>query len=103
MKIGNLSLLKLIGKGTMGEVYLSKKEDSKEYYATKKITKEYVDRPQVKKYFINELSILKKLKHNKIVRLIDLKQTPSHYYTNITIRLENNLGEFTAFGATHSK
>ena len=80
MKIGNLSLLKLIGKGTMGEIYLSSKKDSKEYYATKKIKKENADRPQVKKYFINEISILKKLKHNKIVRLIDLKQTPSHYY-----------------------
>ena len=80
MKVGNLTLLKQIGKGTMGEVFLSCKQDSKEYYATKKIKKEYADRPQVKKYFINELTLLKKLKHNKIVRLIDLKQTPSHYY-----------------------
>jgi len=80
MKIGNLTLLKLIGKGTMGEVYLSSRKDTKEYFATKKVTKEYADRPQVKKYFINEISILKRLKHNKIVRLVDLKQTPSHYY-----------------------
>ena len=80
MKIGNLSLLQLIGKVTMGEVYLSSKTDSKEFYATKKIKKEYADRPQVKKYFYNEITILKKLKHNKIVRLIELKQTPSHYY-----------------------
>ena len=80
MKVGNLSLIKSIGKGTMGEVFLSSKKDSKEYYATKKIKKEYADRPQVKKYFINEITILKKLKHNKIVRLIELKQTPSHYY-----------------------
>ena len=80
MKIGNLTLLKLIGKGTMGEVYLSSKKDCKEHFATKKVTKEYADRPQVKKYFINEISILKRLKHNKIVKLIDLKQTPSHYY-----------------------
>ena len=80
MKVGNLTLIKVIGKGTMGEVYLSSKKDSKEYYATKKIKKEYADRPQVKKYFINEISILKKIKHNKIVKLIDLKQTPSHYY-----------------------
>ena len=80
MKVGNLTLIKTIGKGTMGEVYLSSKKDSKEYYATKKIKKEYADRPQVKKYFINEISILKKIKHNKIVRLIELKQTPSHYY-----------------------
>ena len=80
MKIGNLSLLKLLGKGTMGEVYLSTKKDSKELYATKKLDKKTADRPQVKKYFINEIKILRELKHNKIIRLIDLKQTPSHYY-----------------------
>ena len=80
MKIGNLTLLKLIGKGTMGEVYLSSRKDCKEHFATKKVTKEYADRPQVKKYFVNEISLLKRLKHNKIVKLIDLKQTPSHYY-----------------------
>ena len=80
MKIGNINLLKLIGKGTMGEIYLSKKDNSKEYFATKKIDKKSADRPAVRKYFINEISILKKLKHNKIVRLIELKQTPSHYY-----------------------
>ena len=33
MKIGNLTLLKLIGKGTMGEVYLSNKKDSKDLLA----------------------------------------------------------------------
>ena len=48
MKIGNLTLLKLIGKGTMGEVYLSSRKDCKEHFATKKVTKEYADRPQVK-------------------------------------------------------
>ena len=80
MKIGNLSLIKSIGKGTMGEVFLSTKKDSKEYYATKKIDRKYADRPGVKKYFTNEITILKSLKHNKIIRLADLKQTPSHYY-----------------------
>ena len=78
MKIGSLTLLKLIGKGTMGEVYLSSKKDSKEFYALKKIYKKNADRHGVKKYFINEITILKNLKHNKIVHLIDLKQTPSH-------------------------
>ena len=80
MKIGNLSLLSSIGKGTMGEVFLSTKKDSKEFYATKKIDRKYADRPSVKRYFTNEITILKSLKHNKIIRLVDLKQTPSHYY-----------------------
>lgn len=36
-------------------------------------------------------------------KLFYLCKIPSHYYTNITIQLENNLGEFMAFRATHSK
>ena len=73
MKIGNLSLLSSIGKGTMGEVFLSTKKDSKEFYATKKIDRKHADRPEVKRYFTNEINILKSLKHNKIIRLVDLK------------------------------
>ena len=79
-KIGNYCLLKQLGKGTMGEVYLTQKDGSNEYYATKAIDKKKADRPQVRKYFINEISILKELKHKKIVRFYDLKQTTSHYY-----------------------
>ena len=64
----------------MGEVFLSSKKDSKEYFATKKIDRKHADRPEVKRYFTNEIKILRNLKHNKIIRLVDLKQTPSHYY-----------------------
>ena len=80
MKIANYTLIKLLGKGTAGEVYLSNKDGTKELYATKRVEKSYADRPGVKKYFENEISILKELNHNKIVRLMDLKHTKSHYY-----------------------
>ena len=80
MKITDLTLLRQLGKGTMGEVYLSQKDGSNTYYATKKIDKIKADRPQVRKYFRTEIEILNKLKHKKIVRFYDLKQTKSHYY-----------------------
>ena len=80
MKVGDLNLLRQLGKGTMGEVFLSQKDGNNTYYATKKIDKIKADRPQVRKYFRTELEILHKLKHKKIVRFYDLKQTKSHYY-----------------------
>ena len=80
MKIGDLTLLDKLGEGTMGEVFLSQKNGSKEYYATKKIDRKKADRPQVRTYFINEIKILKELNHRKIVKYYDLKQTKSHYY-----------------------
>ena len=79
-KIGDITLLKPLGKGTMGSVYLSQKDGKKDYLATKIIEREKADRPQVRKYFVNEIKILKSLNHNKIIRFYDLKQTNSHYY-----------------------
>jgi len=75
-----LELKKLIGKGTMGEVYLSKLPNSDKDYATKKIDKKNADRPEVKKYLETEIKLLRNLKHNNIVTLEDIKQTNSHYY-----------------------
>ena len=80
MKIGDYELIKLLGKGTMGEVYFTQKEGTKQSYATKKMDRKKVDRPQVRKYFLNEIKILKELHHRNIVRFFDLKQTTSHYY-----------------------
>ena len=80
MKIKDLTLLKQLGKGTMGEVFISQKEGNETYFATKKIDRKKADRKDVRKYFRTELEILQKLKHKNIVRFYDLKQTPSHYY-----------------------
>ena len=80
MKIGEYTLTKLLGKGTMGEVYMTIKNGTNELFATKRVEKSYADRPQVKKYFDNEISILKELNHRNIVSLKDLKHTKSHYY-----------------------
>jgi calcium-dependent protein kinase len=74
-----IKLIKLLGKGTMGEVYLCKLPNSIDYYALKKIDRKKADRPQVKKYFITELSIMKELQHNNIIRLIEFQKTTNHY------------------------
>ena len=78
--IDDLTLIKLLGKGSFGEVYLSSKQGSQEYYATKKIDKKYAEDPKIKKYFQNEISILKELNHKNIMRLYDVKITQNHYY-----------------------
>ena len=80
LNIDQYTLIRFLGKGTFGEVYLTQKEGSTNYYATKRMEKKMVDDPRYKKYFNNEISILKKLFHENIIRLEDLKATINHYY-----------------------
>ena len=80
VKIDELTLLKLLGKGSYGEVYLTQKEGKTELFATKKINRKFADQPQVSKYLKNEIAILKELKHKNIVKLEDVKVTKNHYY-----------------------
>ena len=42
-RIDDLNLLKLIGKGSYGEVYLTKKDGNPNLLATKKMDRKYAD------------------------------------------------------------
>ena len=79
-QIGDLTLIKFLGKGSFGEVYLSQKKGRKEYFATKKMPRNVADSPRHKKYFDNELHLLKTLNHPNIVKLEDKIATENHYY-----------------------
>ena len=80
LKLDEYSLEKFLGKGTFGEVYFTRKMNSPNLYATKRMSKQMVDDPKYNKYFINEISILRKLYHPNIIRIEDLKVTQNHYY-----------------------
>ena len=79
-QIEDLTLLKLLGKGSFGEVYLSTKSNRREYFATKKMDRAQADQPCIRKYFENEIKILYSLSHPNIVKLEELKQTKDYYY-----------------------
>jgi len=80
MILDDYTLLKCIGKGAFGEVYLTSKKGSNQLFATKKVSKQKVDTQINKKYFINEISILKAIQHKNIVKLETIRQTVHNYY-----------------------
>ena len=79
-QIEDLTLIKLLGKGSFGEVFLSSKRGKNELFATKKISRAQADQPSFKKYFENEIRILNSLRHPNIVNLEELKATRDSYY-----------------------
>ena len=80
MQIEDITLLKCLGKGSFGEVYLSTKRGRREYFATKKMDRKQADKPSFMKYFQNEITILKTLNHPNIVKFEELKMTKDYYY-----------------------
>ena len=80
MQIGDLVLLKPVGKGAFGEVFLTTKRGTQQQFATKKVQKSVVLQEKVKKYFNNEIFILRNVNHPNIIKLYEIKQTLNNFY-----------------------
>ena len=81
MLIDDLTLIKPLGKGAFGEVYLTSKQGTSTKYATKKLEKsKYLSNPKAKKYLDNEISILKDINHPNIVKLIEIKENSKYCF-----------------------
>ena len=80
MQVDDLTLTKSLGKGAFGEVFLTQKKGCKELFATKRLDRAFSEKPENIKRLSNEITLLKKINHPNIVRLIDLKKTKSHCY-----------------------
>ena len=80
MQVDNLVLVKCLGKGSFGEVYLTQKIGDNKYYATKKYEREKIKKSNLIKYLENEIKILQILDHPNIVKFGDIKKTKNHYY-----------------------
>ena len=81
MLVDDLTLIKPLGKGAFGEVYLTSKQGTSTKFATKKLVKsKYMNNPKAKKYLDNEISILRDINHPNIIKLIEIKDTPKYCY-----------------------
>lgn len=74
-QFGPYSLLKLLAKGGMGEIYLARTSGIshfEKYYAVKKLLKKFAHDPDVCARFIDEAKLGARLQHPNIVQVYDL-------------------------------
>ena len=60
-------LIKSIGKGSFGEVFLTKKANSHKLYATKIIPISNFQNKELNKYLLNEINIMNQLLEKKMI------------------------------------
>ncbi len=79
MIIGDLNLIKPLGSGAFAHVYLAIKQGTEEKFATKLINKKYTVNPKAKKYIDREITIMKDIVHENIIKLYDVKETSKSF------------------------
>jgi len=78
--VDDFVLIKSIGKGNFGEVFLTQRKGYPQLYATKKMERSVCERPPFLDRLVNEIRILKYVNHPNIVKFIDLKKSMNHWY-----------------------
>ena len=98
MLVDDIILIKSIGKGTFGEVYLTSKQGVLKKYATKVIEKSKYNSPKKMKYLTNEITILKDINHPNIVKFVEIHETSKKIYIVTELcnggNLSNNLENY---------
>ena len=78
--INSFNIIKLIGKGSFGRVYLIELKSNKKKYAMKVIEKNLILKQNIMKYIITEKNVLSKIKHPFIVQLYYSFQNDENLY-----------------------
>lgn len=78
--LGSLKLLKSIGKGGMGEVFLAHDPICDREIAVKMMRPEWAENPRLKTRFLREAQVAAQLAHPSIIQIYSINPS-GHYYT----------------------
>jgi len=78
-KVGDYIMKEKIGAGAFGEVHTATKKFDQKLYAIKMLNKDTIS-PKIKSYLTREISILKKINNEHVVRLHDAKMSEHNFY-----------------------
>lgn len=105
--IEDFDLMKLLGKGAFGKVFLAQKKDDKKIYAIKVLKKQSVVDNNQLEHTIAEKMILQHVNHQFLVNLVYAFQTPEKLYFVMEFmkggELYQHLVRFDKFDEKHAK
>ena len=76
-RLNDFHFVRLLGKGSFGEVYLGRKDGANKEYAIKQMPR---NNPKIVKNLQNELGILKNIKHKNIINYVTTIPNRSYYF-----------------------
>jgi len=79
-QVGDLTLIKSLGKSYFGEIFLTEKLGKKGFLTTRKMESSFVERSENIYKLNNEINILKTNKNPNLEKLIDYKKTDNNIY-----------------------
>ena len=79
-EVADYELLETIGSGTFGKVKLGRHIPTGELVAIKILHKNKITSEADKVRVDREISILRKVRHPNIIQLLEIIETPSHYF-----------------------
>ena len=80
MILGDLKFFQCLGKGTYGEVYMTKKGQIKKPFATKIVHKKLLTNDKLKDSLKKEIEILIEIKHENIVKLYEVIENKDSFF-----------------------
>jgi serine/threonine protein kinase len=80
ININHFDIVKVIGRGSFGKVYLVKKKDDEKFYAMKVLKKEAISSPSQRLHTIAERKILQEIDSKFVVKLHYAFQNPDKLY-----------------------
>lgn len=82
--LGGFKIIKLIGKGGTGNVYLAEQTSMQRLVALKVLPKDFIKDKKIIARFLKEVQLSGQLNHPNIVTTIDAGEDKGHYYLAIT-------------------
>lgn len=80
VNLNHFEIVKVIGRGSFGKVYLVQKKDTEEFFAMKVLKKESISTKSQREHTVAERMILQKIDNPFVVKLHYAFQTPDKLY-----------------------